>query len=207
VRYIVRSVDALLKEHFGLNEGLADRATIEWEHTVQGKKTKQTIDRVQILDPAVGTGTFLNEVIRTIHERFKGQEGGWPKYVQEHLIGRLNGFEIMMASYTIAHLKLSMTLAETGVTDLRKRLRVFLTNSLEEAPEKDDSLFQFIGFQEAITEEALAAAEVKRDLPIWWCWAIRRTASVRRMPPSRSALMARSARRGSVHCWMITRRT
>lgn len=166
VRYIVRSVDALLKEHFGLKDGLADRATIEWQHTVQGKKAKQTIDRVQILDPAVGTGTFLNEVIRNIHERFKGQEGSWPKYAEEHLVGRLNGFELMMASYTIAHLKLSMTLAETGVTELRKRLRVFLTNSLEEAPEQDDSLFQFIGFQEAITEEALAAAEVKRDLPI-----------------------------------------
>lgn len=166
VRYIVRSVDALLKEHFGLKDGLADRATVEWEHTVQGKKAKQTIDRVQILDPAVGTGTFLNEVIRHIHGTFKGQEGSWPKFVEEHLLQRLNGFELMMASYTIAHLKLNMTLAETGVKETRKRLRVFLTNSLEEAPEKDDSLFQFIGLQGALTEESQLAAEVKRDLPI-----------------------------------------
>lgn len=166
VRYIVRSVDALLKSHFGLPDGLADRATMEWEHMVQGKKAKQTIDRVQILDPAVGTGTFLNEVIRHIHGTFKGQEGSWPKFAEEHLLGRLNGFELMMASYTIAHLKLSMTLAETGVKERRKRLRVFLTNSLEEAPEKDDSLFQFLGLQGALTEESQLAAEVKRDLPI-----------------------------------------
>lgn len=165
-RYIVRSVDHLLQEHFGLKDGLADRATMEWQRTVQGKKTKQTIDRVQILDPATGTGTFLNEVILHIHERFKGQEGGWPKFVSDHLMGRLNGFELMMASYTIAHLKLSMTLAETGVKETRKRLRVFLTNSLEVAPTDDDTLFAPLGLQGALTEEAHAAAEVKRDLPI-----------------------------------------
>lgn len=166
VRFIVRSVDALLKEHFGLSDGLSDRSTMEWQRVIQGKKSKETIDRVQILDPAVGTGTFLNEVIRHIHEGFKGQEGSWPKFVNDHLLGRLNGFELMMASYTIAHLKLGMTLAETGVTKLQRRLRVFLTNSLEEAPKNDDSLFKFLGFQEAISEEAEAAAEVKRDLPI-----------------------------------------
>ncbi len=169
VHYIVRSVDALLKEHFDLSGGLADRATttVTLPPTQNAKKGEtRTIDRVQILDPAAGTGTFLNEVIRFLHEGFKGQEGMWPAFVNDHLIGRLNGFELMMASYTIAHLKLGMTLAETGVTDLRRRLRVFLTNSLEEAPTPDDSMLPLLGFQEAITEEGHQAAEVKRDLPI-----------------------------------------
>ncbi len=165
VRYIVRSIDVLLKEYFGLPEGLADRAKIDWNRTVQGKKSKVQIDRVQMLDPAVGTGTFLNEVIRTIHTKFEGQQGMWPQYVEDHLISRLNGFELMMASYTIAHLKLSMTLAESGVKETKKRLRVFLTNSLEEPAETDINLFTF-GLQEALTEEAQAAAEVKRDYPI-----------------------------------------
>jgi predicted helicase len=166
VRYIVRSIDALLKEHFGLNDGLADRSKIDWQHTVQGKKVKTQIDRVQMLDPAVGTGTFLDEVVRTIHSKFANQQGAWQQFVDEHLIPRLNGFELMMASYTIAHLKLSMTLAESGVKDFKKRLRIFLTNSLEEAPQTDDSLFSLIGLQGALTEEAQAAAEVKRDYPI-----------------------------------------
>ncbi|MBI1813242.1 N-6 DNA methylase [Candidatus Peregrinibacteria bacterium] len=166
VRYIVRSVDALLKEHFGLVDGLADRSTIEWTFTEQGKKSKRMIDRVQMLDPAVGTGTFLNEIVRTIHKKFEGQEGSWPAYVNDHLILRLHGFELMMASYTIAHLKLGMTLAETGVKNLKKRLRIFLTNSLEEAPEKDDTLFASLGLQGALTEEAQLAHEVKRDYPI-----------------------------------------
>ncbi|MDD5055411.1 MAG: N-6 DNA methylase [Candidatus Peribacteraceae bacterium] len=165
VRFIVRSVDALLKEHFGLSQGLADRSKIDWERTEHGKKFKEPIDRVQILDPAVGTGTFLNEVIRNVHERYKDRKGEWPAFVNEHLLPRLHGFELMMASYTIAHLKLSMTLAETGITKITKRLRVFLTNSLEQAPEKDDSLFG-LGLQEALTEEAHMADEVKRDYPI-----------------------------------------
>ncbi len=165
VRYIVRSVDALLKEHFGLSEGLADRAKVDFERLVQGKKSKTQIDRVQVLDPAVGTGTFLNEVIRNIHEKFEGQQGMWPQYVEDHLIPRLHGFELMMASYTIAHLKLSMTLAESGVKETKKRLRVFLTNSLEKPADTDINLFNF-GLHEALTEEAQAAAEVKRDYPI-----------------------------------------
>ncbi len=168
VRYIVRSVDALLQEHFGLIEGLADRSKIEHEYKVQDqkKKGKEMINRVQILDPAVGTGTFLDQVIREIHAKFKGQEGMWPAFVNDHLIPRLNGFELMMASYTIAHLKLSMTLAETGIAEVRKRLRIFLTNSLEEAPEKDDTLFAPLGLDGALTEEGILAAEIKRDLPI-----------------------------------------
>jgi len=165
VRYIVRSVDTLLKEHFSLPEGLADRAKIDWSRTVQGKKSKIQIDRVQMLDPAVGTGTFLNEIIHTIHAKFEGQQGMWPQYVEDHLIPRLHGFELMMASYTIAHLKLSMTLAESGVKATQKRLRVFLTNSLEEPADTDINLFTF-GLHGALTEEAQAAAEVKRDYPI-----------------------------------------
>jgi len=166
VKYIVRSVDKILQKHFALPEGLADRAQIEWKYTEQGKSVKKLIDRVQVLDPAVGTGTFLHEVIRQVHERFKGQEGIWNQYVNDHLLPRLHGFELMMASYTIAHLKLSMTLKETGVDELRGRLRVFLTNSLEEAPEKDDTLFRGLGIDAALTEEALFAEEVKRDYPI-----------------------------------------
>jgi hypothetical protein len=32
--------------------------------------------------------------------------GAWHSYVPEHLLPRLHGFELMMAPYTIAHLKL-----------------------------------------------------------------------------------------------------
>jgi hypothetical protein len=58
VSYIVRSVDHLLRDRFGLADGLADTATVTVERP-DGER--ETIPRVLILDPAAGTGTFLRE--------------------------------------------------------------------------------------------------------------------------------------------------
>ena len=93
VRFIVRSVDYLLEKDFGLASGLADTSkTITGDH------------RVHILDPAMGTGTFISATIRIIYERLLkgGQKGRWPAYVHHDLLPRLHGFELMMAPYTIA---------------------------------------------------------------------------------------------------------
>ena len=80
VDYIVRSVDALLIQHFGRTDGLADPSTL-------------------ILDPATGTATFLRRVIESIHQRItaQGNDGVWPSYVRERLLPRVFGFELMMA--------------------------------------------------------------------------------------------------------------
>ena len=74
----------------------------------KGKDIYENIEvhKVQVLDPATGTGTFLNEIIHHIYESKKSQLGAWPDYVNKDLLPRLHGFELMMASYTIAHLKL-----------------------------------------------------------------------------------------------------
>jgi hypothetical protein len=179
-KYIVRNVDRLLKNKFSIAKGVADTAKITVEHDsgqvhkrkdyTTGKRvssTKQALEyhRVQILDPAVGTATFLNEIINLIFSSFAGQEGGWPSYVTQHLIPRLHGFEIMMAPYTIAHLKLGMTLAETGATNLQSRLGVYLTNTLEEGIPTKPTLFD-IGLEGAVTEESIQAGRIKSDVPI-----------------------------------------
>ncbi|MDY0126036.1 MAG: type ISP restriction/modification enzyme, partial [Anaerolineaceae bacterium] len=124
-----------------------------------------SVPRVQILDPAVGTATFLNETIKFIYQGFKGQEGRWPAYVNENLIKRLFGFELMMAPYTIAHMKLGMTLKETGVDELSDRLGVYLTNTLEEGIPLQPSLFNF-GLSAAVSEESRLAAQVKSEHPV-----------------------------------------
>ncbi len=91
------------------------------------------VHRVQLLDPATGTGTFIAESIRQIFEKFKGNEGMWPGYVESDLLPRLNGFELLMAFYTMAHIKIDMALRETGATPSGKeRFRVFLTDSLSD---------------------------------------------------------------------------
>ncbi len=156
VRFIVRSVDYLLQKEFNLPSGLADTSKLE-----------NGVHRVQILDPAVGTGTFLSAVIREIYLKLKnsGQLGRWPAYVHNDLLPRLHGFELMMAPYTIAHLKLSMAFKATGFKYFNRRLGIYLTNSLEESETKQD-LFTGFGFAESIAEESKEAAVIKNETPI-----------------------------------------
>ncbi len=75
VNFIVRAVDDILKEEFGLSGGLADTTETEIEVEVQGKKkpVKKKVHKVQILDPAAGTGTFLAEVVKQIYKKFENQ--------------------------------------------------------------------------------------------------------------------------------------
>lgn len=156
VRFIVRSVDYLLEKEFNLSAGLADTS-----------KLGNDIHRVQILDPAVGTGTFISAVIRRIYERLlkKGQKGTWPSYVHNDLLPRLHGFELMMTPYTIAHLKLTIAFKETGFKYFNDRLGIYLTNSLEQSAVQD-SLFTGFGFAQSIADESKAAGEIKNKKPI-----------------------------------------
>jgi predicted helicase len=118
---------------------------------------------VQILDPACGTGTFLHAIIASIRERFAGNAGLWPGYAAEHLLPRIYGFELLMAPYAVAHMKLGLQLKDTGYDfGSDERLRVFLTNTLEEAHEMTGLPL----FTQWLAEEAAAAGEVKKNVPI-----------------------------------------
>jgi predicted helicase len=125
VKFIVRAVDDILKTEFNLQKGLADYSKIK--RTVpekDGKTETVELHKVQILDPAAGTGTFLAEVIDTIFSYFSKNRGAWLDYCDKHLIPRVNGFEILMASYAMAHFKLDMKLKETGYTLNEKKLNL-----------------------------------------------------------------------------------
>ena len=177
VSFMVRAVDDILKQHFNLAEGLADtsKTTIEvTKRVVKKKGSKEFVDKkvqeqvhkVQLLDPATGTGTFLAEVIRYIHQNnFEGMQGVWNNYVEQDLIPRLNGFELLMASYAVAHLKLDLLLTETGYVPQKinsnQRFRVFLTNSLEEHHPDTGTLFATW-----LSNEAQEANYIKRDTPV-----------------------------------------
>lgn len=171
VRFIVRAVDQILKTSFGLPAGLADNATVVKSVPVEGdsarggrdKFIERTFHKVQLLDPACGTGTFLAEVVRHIRDAFAGQEGLWPNYVEKDLIPRINGFEILMASYAICHLKLELLLRQTGYDPqgLARRLNVFLTNALEEADPATGTLFA-----SWLSREAREANRVKKETPV-----------------------------------------
>ena len=172
VGFIVRAVDEILQKEFNLPEGLADYSMIEKDVAIEQSYDGRTKDgmkhamkrfhRVQILDPATGTGTFLAEVVNQIYDRYRDQQGIWQQYVEQHLLPRLNGFEILMASYAVAHLKLDMLLGETGYQhNSEKRLHVYLTNSLEESNNEPRTLFA-----QWLSREAAEANVIKRDCPV-----------------------------------------
>ena len=172
VKFIVRSVDEILKTEFKLKEGLADttKTTIKLKTDKPDRRTKsgyvelnKKVHKVQVLDPATGTGTFLAEVVKFIHQKkFKAMQGAWSGYVEEHLIPRLNGFELLMASYSMAHLKLDMLLSQTGYKATKnQRFNIFLTNSLEEHHPDTGTLFS-----SWLSSEANEANTVKRDTPV-----------------------------------------
>ncbi|MGB8517178.1 MAG: type ISP restriction/modification enzyme, partial [Gallionella sp.] len=165
VDYIVRSVDAILKRDFKLEAGLADNSKTTLKRPkLKGKGEEEyQAHRVQILDPACGTGTFLHAVVARIREHFADSPGLWPGYVAEHLLPRIYGFELLMAPYAVAHMKLGLQLKDSGYDFASaERLRVYLTNTLEEAHE----LSGLPLFANYIAQEAASAGEVKRDAPI-----------------------------------------
>ncbi len=175
VSYIVRSVHELLQTEFGLTDGLADTAT--WAEVAARNKgliipaSAKPSDRfVTILDPATGTATFLVEVIEVIHRtlvaRWTREGHGpearaelWNAYVPEHLLPRLYGYELLMAPYAIAHLKIGLKLAETGYTfGTPAVVHVFLTNALEPPSERK---LAGLGLM-ALAHEAEAVNDIKR---------------------------------------------
>jgi predicted helicase len=188
VRFIVRSVDEILEKEFGLVDGLADTAT--WSEMSDRNPEIKIPEHaapndpfVQILDPATGTGTFLVEVIDLIHKRLTKKWGSsgkddleirglWNSYVPTNLLTRINGFELMMAPYAIAHIKIAMKLAETGYDPSNAsagRVKLYLSDTLEEAryseltQGKTIDMFAQIG---TLEEEAKAAGLLKTKTPI-----------------------------------------
>ncbi|MBA3712182.1 MAG: DNA methyltransferase [Pyrinomonadaceae bacterium] len=186
VSFIVRSVDEILRKEFGLADGLADTTT--WGEFVKAQRlhnpqseiripegVKPDAPFVQILDPATGTGTFLVETIDVIYatltEKWRGERKTeaqirelWNDYVPKHLLPRLYGFELMMAPYSIAHMKIGLKLRETHYSFLSsERARIYLTNTLEEP--KDFSGY-FAQMAPALAHEAAEANTIKRHTPI-----------------------------------------
>jgi hypothetical protein len=185
VSYIVRSVDELLRTEFGLEDGLADTTTwgemlkrqpdMRLPNLSEDSAHPRLLDPehpfVQILDPATGTGTFLVEVIEIIHQTMtakwtaQGQnakqiEALWNDYVPRHLLPRLHGYELLMAPYAIAHLKIGLKLHETGyLFGSEERARIYLTNALEPASDKQVTTAML----PALAHEAQAVNAIKRD--------------------------------------------
>jgi predicted helicase len=161
VDYIVRSVDWILRNKFGKEKGLADES-------------------VNLLDPATGTGTFLMSAIQEIYWNTKkanealGDEmvsREFNKIVLNHILKHFYGFELLIAPYAVAHLKLTLELERLGFDfGLSKgdgdaendRFKVYLANTLDDPNKPPAKLFGF----DSIPQESEKAQAIKRDVPI-----------------------------------------
>lgn len=141
----MRAANTVLVDTFGKADGLAS-------------------EDIVILDPAVGTATFLRKIIDIIHDAkcSAGLGGAWSSYVHDKLLPRLFGFELLMAPYTVAHLKLELQLREQGFTfDRNERLHVYLTNSLDRVEGRSGSLME-----QWLSKESEGAEDVKENQPV-----------------------------------------
>ncbi len=146
VRYIVRSIHSLLKSHFGLADGLAS-------------------EEVTILDPAAGTLTFPAEAIKVAIEEHKGKYGSGSihKLIKHNILPHFYAIELMMAPYTVGHLKISYLLAEHDYElSEDERFKLYLSNTLE----PDTPLQTELPISHDISEECALANKVKHQDPI-----------------------------------------
>ena len=163
VDFIVRAVDHSLVHDFKIPNGLANESTAKF----QGRK----MHKVQILDPAAGTGAFLARVAELVRKRVEESagKGGWKNYAPEHLLPRLHGFEIMMSAYAMCHLKMALTLGDSVGGLFQKarghrdfRVNVFLASALD-APKSEAGNPMFLQW---LRNESDAADRVKTQTPV-----------------------------------------
>lgn len=146
VKYIVNSVNEILKAKLGIANGLAD-------------------NRVTVLDPAAGTLSFVTESIKCAVSEYiaKFGEGGKSKFIQEHILNDFYAFELMMAPYAIGHIKFSYILEEEGYKMKDdERPKFYLTNTLD-MKVLEPTQFPML---KAISEESHLADKVKKEIPI-----------------------------------------
>jgi hypothetical protein len=157
VDFIVKSVNFLLQTHFQ-TDGLADKT-------------------VTTLDPFTGTATFLlsqidfilnakKEEIQTSFDNPELIRQEMQNIVDTHILKNLYAFEIMAGPYTIAHLKLTLKLAQENLIIPRNsRFKIFLTNTfLDPKIQVADDVFNYFP---SIPAESTEAQRIKQEQKVW----------------------------------------
>lgn len=147
VNFQTRVINRLLVDAFHRRYGLADEG-------------------IDILDPAVGTGTYLVSALGEgcRHMRRAMGETAVPQ-AATHLGNHLHGFEIQVGPYAVAHYRLATAIQEYR-GHITGRLPIYLTDTLLPSYGQPRVTPHF-GFMSApITEERQGADRVKAEIPI-----------------------------------------
>ena len=145
---MVTRVDRVLKNELGIADGLAD-------------------EQVYILDPCCGTGAYLVEALNCVARTLKAKNDDalTAQEIKRAALTRLFGFEILPASFVVAHLQLGLCLQSHGASlsnTQKERLGIFLTNSLTGWDAQDRPPLQW----SELEEERKGSGSVKQRIPI-----------------------------------------
>lgn len=161
VSFMVRTVDQILRDRFGLELGIAD--STPWSGVCQhlGIEVPDGIDPnrpfLSMVDPATGTGTFLVEWLRQARRSYLAAEprGDWAGHLREHVLPSMHAFELMLGPYAIAHLKVALELHDEGVDGAAPN--ILLTDTLDHAAHQG----QLATMKDPVAIEGEAAADLK----------------------------------------------
>ncbi|RKN10205.1 type ISP restriction/modification enzyme [Streptomyces radicis] len=145
VREMVRLTDDVLRTRLGQTDGFGG-------------------DGVRIVDPAMGTGTFLHTIIERVAEQAADRSGpAMSRDAIARLAPRLYGFEMQMGPFAVAELRASDLLKRYGTPLPEGGLNLFVTDTLDNPSVEDEYL---ASTYEALSESRRRANNVKANIPI-----------------------------------------
>jgi len=146
VSFMVRSTDDLLRSRLNLPHGFAS-------------------PEVVVVDPAMGTGTFLLHILQQVADTVAAAEGDEAvgPWLRDMAKRRLIGFEKQMGPYAVAELRLYEALQRKHSDAPAKGLRLYVADTLDSPYVEQTKLG--IQYQD-IAASRESANKVKRDEPV-----------------------------------------
>ncbi|WP_405668028.1 type ISP restriction/modification enzyme [Streptomyces sp. NBC_00055] len=145
VEEMVRLTEDVLRTRFGKTQGFAE-------------------DDVRIVDPAMGTGTFLHTIIERVASHASEVSG--PAMAQDaigELAKRLYGFELQMGSFAVAELRASDLLKRHQAPLPEGGLNLFVTDTLDNPFVEEQELASTYG---VLSASRRRANRVKGEIPV-----------------------------------------
>jgi hypothetical protein len=140
------------------------RLTEEVLRTRLGQPDGFGSDGVRIVDPAMGTGTYLHTIIERVAEQAADRSG--PAMAADaisRLAPRIYGFEMQMGPFAVAELRASDLLRRYGAPLPDGGLNLFVTDTLDNPFVEDEYLASTYG---ALSESRRRANNVKANIPV-----------------------------------------
>ena len=121
-------------------------------------------EKVLTIDPAMGTGTFIQAVIQRAADQISKANG--PGMVRGHvtdLAKRLIGFELQTGPFAVAELRASDLLRKLNATPPKEGMHLYVTDTLDDPYAEIEQLASGLG---AISDSRRKASVIKRETPV-----------------------------------------